>query len=151
MTIVASTVQERIDTAIALYPTVAAIMADHVHGGWEGNEMAVDALLGSDAELRAAIWQYSLAVKYSPDPRYFRKNCWFWYNLLCAEQVQRTSGGKCDALTEYRCSVWRESFRKAGGIVRVTCQGCEKGIAHKTEMSDPGQPVYAPIDGGIGA
>ncbi len=142
-------VQAKIDAAIAKYPTVAAILADPVHGGWEGNEMAVDALLGTDAELRAAIWQYSLAVKNSPDPKYFRKNCWFWYNLLCAEQVQRTSGDKCDALTEYSCQVWQESFRKAGGMVRFTCQGCEKGIAHKMEMGDPGQPVYAPVDGGM--
>lgn len=110
--------------------------------------MAVDVLLGSDAELRAAIWQYSLAVKYSPDPRYFRKNCWFWYNLLCAEQVKRVSGRRCDALTEYRCEIWKASFAKSGGVVRFACQGCEKGVAHKTEMRNPGQPVYAPIDGG---
>ena len=143
-----NSVHARMDAAIAQYSAISPILADPVHGGWEGNEMAVDALLGSDAELRAAIWQYSLAVKYSPDPRYFRKNCWFWYNLLCAEQVKRTNGDKCDALTEFRCRVWQESFAKSGGIVRFSCDGCERGKAHSDEFRDPGNPVYVPIDGG---
>ena len=145
-------VQAKMDAAIAKYPTIAPILADPVHGGWEGNEMAVDALLGSDAELRAAIWQYSLAVKYSGDHCYFRKNCWFWYNLLCIEQVKRINGGRCDALTEYRCSVWQASFTKCGGAMRFACQGCEKGKAHESTMQERvgyNTPVYAPIDGGI--
>ncbi len=146
-----STVQSKMDAAIAKYPTIAAIMSDEVHGGWEGNEMAVDALLGGDAELRAAIWQYSLAVKHSPDPRYFCKNARAWYNLLCVEQNKRVNGGRCDALTEYRCSVWQASFAKSGGMVRFSCAGCEQGVAHETEMQERAgynTPVYAPIDGG---
>ncbi len=146
-----STVQERIDQAIAKYPTIAPILADPVHGGWEGNEMAVDALLGSDAELSSAIWQYSLACQYEGDAKYFRKNARAWYNLLCIEQNKRANGGRCDALTEYRCSVWQTSFAKSGGVVRFSCTGCERGNAHETEMRDPGQPVYAPIDGGVRA
>ncbi len=144
-------VQAKMDAVSAKYPSIAAILADEVQGGWMGNETPIDALLGSDEALRQAIWQYSLACQYEGDPRHHRKNARQWYNLLCIEQMQRVAGSKCDALTEYRCTVWQASFAKIGGAVRFSCAGCEKGIAHETEMRDLGAPVYAPIDGGIHA
>ncbi len=145
-------VQAKLDAVIAKYPTIAPILADPVHGGWEGNEMPIDALLGSDAELRQAIWQYSAACQYEGDPHYHRKNARAWYALLCLEQMKRVSGGRCDALIEYKCSVWQASFTKSGGVVRFACQGCEKGKAHESTMQERAGynlPVYTPIDGGM--
>ncbi len=139
-------VQTKMDAAIAKYPTVAAILADEVHGGWCGNEEPIDAILGSDAALSQAIDVYSAAVRNGG--KWFRKNAWAWLQLLVREQGARVRG--CDAQTEYRCLVWQESFRKAGGQVFWACQGCEKGKAHDAEMCDPGQPRYAPIDGQTG-
>ncbi len=147
-------VQAKIEAAEVKYPEIAAILADPVHGGWEGNEMVIDAIIGTDAELRQVIWQYSLACQYEGDAKYFRKNDRTWYNLLCIEQNKRVYGGKCDALTEYRCEIWKASFAKNGGMVRFSCTGCEKGKAHESSMQERAGytcPVYAPIDGGTGA
>ncbi len=146
-------VQAKMDAAIAKYPAVAAILADPIHGGWMGNEMPIDALVGSDAELRQAIWQYSAACQYEGDPRYHRENARAWHALLCGEQMRRVSGGRCDALTEYRCAVWRASFSRSSGTLHWSCTGCAQGVAHESSMQERAGynlPVYTPIDGQTG-
>ena len=146
-------VEGRIALATVKYPELATILADDVHGGWMGNEIPIDAIIGSDAALRQAIWEYSMAVQMEGNPGYFRKNARTWYNLLCLEQVKRINGGRCDSLTEYQCQVWQASFAKSDGMVKFSCSGCEQGKAHETTMQEwagYNLPVYAPIDGMMG-
>ncbi len=60
--------------------------------------------------------------------------------------------GKCTSMEEYKCKIWKASFKTAGDIAIWTCQGCDKGSAHEHTMKLPHEldlrvPRYAPIDG----
>ncbi len=61
----------------------------------------------------------------------------------------------CHPVTEFCCTVWRNSITTVGNDTHWFCPGCAEGIAHEYTMKLPHEldlrvPRYAPIDGQTG-